>query len=384
MSIRIDKERARTLLRTEAAAVTGGSPIDPEWKALIETLSKECENSSKTHIAFAGTAVLAKATERRADVYAVKSRANTPGAYSARGLCHGVLVPNADELGIDLGRTGREPLNNQPYFQIESVSESELLKKTKRTQGSQPIKALVAILKKLDRASPDDAMMGLRAFISVRRQYRTEYRTLAEPTSTLTAEQFAASVAEFVENDSEGGRRAQAVVAGLLEAVFPPGAVQAKRVNDPDRHFPGDVGIGGAGNHKSDGAGKGSVQRVVEVRDKPVTESDLVLFAQKAARAGIRSAMVVAVAQGQDTASVARAVARARDIGVSLVVTTDWSALTTCALFFGRAPPEATIREALRAIGKRLAEIEASLGALEQWEEILLGEPRTARDKTLD
>lgn len=58
------------------------------------------------------------------DVFAVKVGAEGEGAYSARGLGHGVLVPLAAELGINLGVTGREPLNNQPYFRIKRVSEN--------------------------------------------------------------------------------------------------------------------------------------------------------------------------------------------------------------------------------------------------------------------
>ncbi len=40
---------------------------------------------------------------------------------TARGLAHGVLVPHAPHLDINLGVTGREPLNNQPYFRIKRV-----------------------------------------------------------------------------------------------------------------------------------------------------------------------------------------------------------------------------------------------------------------------
>jgi hypothetical protein len=37
-------------------------------------------------------------------------------AFSARALAENVLVPLSAELGISLGVTGRQPLNNQPYF----------------------------------------------------------------------------------------------------------------------------------------------------------------------------------------------------------------------------------------------------------------------------
>jgi hypothetical protein len=51
--------------------------------------------------------VVAKATEVRADPFALKPSAGMPGALSARSFGHGTLVPHAAELGIDLGVHGR-------------------------------------------------------------------------------------------------------------------------------------------------------------------------------------------------------------------------------------------------------------------------------------
>jgi hypothetical protein len=38
-------------------------------------------------------------------------------------LCHSVLVPLSAELGFSLGVTGREPLNNQPYFRMTRLDD---------------------------------------------------------------------------------------------------------------------------------------------------------------------------------------------------------------------------------------------------------------------
>jgi SacI restriction endonuclease len=63
------------------------------------------EGVSKTHVAFLGTAMLAKGMNRCADLFAIKPEhaENNPNAFSARTLCHSVLVPLAAELGINLG-----------------------------------------------------------------------------------------------------------------------------------------------------------------------------------------------------------------------------------------------------------------------------------------
>ena len=47
------------------------------------------------------------------------------GVISADSGCHSVLVPAAAELGISLGVTGREPLNNQPYFRMTRLGDNQ-------------------------------------------------------------------------------------------------------------------------------------------------------------------------------------------------------------------------------------------------------------------
>jgi hypothetical protein len=62
--------------------------------------------------------MLAKSVNHEADLFAIKPdhAPDNPLAFSARTLCHGIIVPLSAELGISIGVTGREPLNNQPYF----------------------------------------------------------------------------------------------------------------------------------------------------------------------------------------------------------------------------------------------------------------------------
>src|SRR5690606_17545411 len=95
--------------------------IDPGWQQKVEEISQLCDQGApRTHVAFVGTAMLAKSMDADADLYAIKPAhaSDNKNSYSARTLCHSVLVPLAAELGIHLGVTGREPLNNQPYFRM--------------------------------------------------------------------------------------------------------------------------------------------------------------------------------------------------------------------------------------------------------------------------
>jgi hypothetical protein len=106
----------------EEALASDTDSLSTEWVDKVETLSQFCEKGvSKTHIAFLGTAMLAKCINMKADLLAIKPNhsKDNPYAFSARSLCHSVLVPLAAEIGFSLGVSGREPLNNQPYFRMK-------------------------------------------------------------------------------------------------------------------------------------------------------------------------------------------------------------------------------------------------------------------------
>ena len=125
MAIRIDRNTARRILREEVANAAEGQ-IDEPWARLVARLSEACASSGGTHIAFLGTALLAKAVDLRVDVFSVKARSGTAGAYSARGLCTDPLVGEAVRGGFHIGVTGREPLNNQPYFRLDRATEEAM------------------------------------------------------------------------------------------------------------------------------------------------------------------------------------------------------------------------------------------------------------------
>jgi hypothetical protein len=71
----------------------------------------------------------------------------------------------------------------------------------------------------------------------------------------------ASFITDFVKENSEGGKRAQAVAAGLLGVFAGSERIVSDRINDPDRHLPGDVGIKRTDNPKL-------WEKVFEVRDK--------------------------------------------------------------------------------------------------------------------
>src|ERR1700681_3951819 len=113
--MKIDEELAAKIVRDEASRIEREG-FDEAWAAKVKKLSELC-SSARTHIAFLGTVMIAKATNLKADLFAIKPEhaGNNANAFSARTLSENVLVPLSAEIGFNIGSTGRQPLNNQPY-----------------------------------------------------------------------------------------------------------------------------------------------------------------------------------------------------------------------------------------------------------------------------
>jgi len=323
---------------------------------LVSQLSDECERgANKTFIAMLGTALLAKATDLRADPFALKSGLGTPGAYSARSLCQHVLAAHAPRLGIDLGVTGREPLNNQPFFAEE------------RVHDSLPVHPRAAagfnlLLKGLERISAIDsdgeARAALRAFLRSRTEERYAGRLDLAADYSCTVSDLVEAVEEFVGSASEYGRRAQAVVAGVLDAVSS-SEVAVSQVHDPDRHFPGDVNI----------SADGLIRIPLEVRDKPVNEPDVYHFVRKVSDANVPRAGIVAIGGMHGQWSMIELQSFANSHGITLQIFGSWRDFISAASFWGDRRFEGV--DVLTRIHQRSIELEVSPDGLRQWEDIV-------------
>ncbi len=260
--VRIDSSAAENLLRREFEAVAAGESVDASWQHKVEELSKLCEapGSSRTHIAFLGTAMVAKAVNLQADLLAIKPNhaEGNPNAFSARTLCHTVLVPLSAELGFHIGVTGREPLNNQPYFRMKRLGDGTPV----HARARPAFNYMIGLGKELQRIrTHTEAKTALRSFLAVRRGYLPQYPGQKAEDLRISEHSFLAAVAKFVGESSGGGRRAQAAVAELVDISAGEYRVANVRINDPSRHYPGDVAI----RSKSD---PDEWAQAIEVRDK--------------------------------------------------------------------------------------------------------------------
>ncbi len=316
----------------------------------------------KTHIAFLGTAMLAKSINRKADLYAIKPTL-APGnenAFSARTLCHGVLVPVAAELGISLGVTGREPLNNQPYFRMSRLGDETPVHGGGRAAFDYMLKLIGQLTAFKDETR---ARRALRAFIAVRRRYQPRY-IVADGQASVTPEHLVSLITGFVREDSEGGRRAQAIVAGLLDVYAGTGRVESGRINDPSRKYAGDVCVRMAEDPSQ-------WEKAFEVRDKPMSASDVQIFGKKCVDMGVREAAVVMVADRQPTLDGYALSAWASGFGIGMTLFHGWQMAVDQILFWAELPkPEAAILAAER-IEARLVAIEASAEAVTRWQSLM-------------
>lgn len=353
--VRIDKAKAKQVLWEEAAKVPAGY-IDRTWEGDVEKLSKACEGASMTHVAALGTAILARCVSPHVDVFALKASVGDRG-YSARSLCKDVLAPNARELDINLGVSGPEPLNNQPYFGKASISRDMNVKGNAQIA----LNVLNDILEKLDKL-PDEASAraALRAFIAVRRRYGTRYSAKVDATLDVTVDDLVARIATFVSEDSDGGKRAQAVVAGLMDVLAGPDRVKTQKVNNPSRKVPGDVAVESAGDDEE-------WERILEVRDKPVTREDLITLASRTADAGVGEAIMVAVAAGQPEIPIDEPRKWAAQRNVSLSFYRDWSTLVRQVLLWAPAATLAAAKQVPAFVLDRLMALEVPEATANRW-----------------
>jgi hypothetical protein len=357
--VRIDKRLAEEVLRAEAALADAG-PLDPHWMEKIETLSVLCEEADvRTHIAFFGVVALAKSVDRRADLFAVKPKLakGNPYAFSARTLIYDVLAPLAPELGYNLGVTGREPLNNQPYFRMKYLGDDTPVHAASRA----PFEFMLGLVSDLNKAPDEDsARLALRAFIAVRRRYQPVYAAILGEART-TPDELKAAVKTLVGESSEEGRRAQGVSAALFDVLYGVERVESGRINDPSRKYPGDVCIAGAQGW----------EKAVEVRDKVVRASDVQMFAIKCVSMDVLEAAVLMVAANQPRLDEIELEKWATKHGLSLTLFHGWDSFIDQVLFWSPLPKLIAANMAVERIHARLMGVEASPAAVERWLELL-------------
>ncbi|MEM7207576.1 MAG: restriction endonuclease, SacI family [Pseudomonadota bacterium] len=365
MTIKFDKTVAYQLL--EALLDDIGGSENQEWEERVKKLSYLCdEGNARTHIAFLGVQLLAKSLNPKVNLYYIKPtkapEEHKERSYSARTLCEKVLVPFATKHDINLGVSGAEPLNNQPYFRMSYLDDGTPVHATSKPAWEY----MLSLIEEVDSFNVDQAINALRAFLAVRSAAKVEYPTLDLKNRVLPLSLIDA-LETLVSDQSENGKRAQAATAGVLDAAFGNSRVDmgSGRINDPSRKRPGDVCI----LHVSDDS---LYEKSFEVKDKIVAETDVIRFVRNAIQQyRVLDFGYLALASSQPRLDEHEIAQWAESRGASISLFYNWTDFVRQALFW---TPKGTLdlaNDTTHYIAERLKEIEASPEAVSLWVKLL-------------
>lgn len=350
MGIKISQTIARQVLEVAFEWASSDRPVPEAW---TEFAIQTFQMTSKTYTPALGTVLLARATDDRVDPLSIKTEYG-PDTYSLRTLGHEVLVPAARQLGFSIRNTGREPLNNQPFFRYDHMSAID------RVRNKPEHDRFLAGLAKIGSADRDEALAALAAFLRVAistAQQLDDY-TLAD--GTLTVQRVIAAVETFLGEDVDRPRRTQALVAAAFDVTHHD--VRSRKINDPSRDYPGDVQAF-EGNEPILAA---------EARAKRVRSTEVESFVFACRQAGIERAFMIVLSPSHQALPVNMLCQKALDYtGVLLTIIEDVEDLLIDV--FGWS--DLTLSNALQiftaSMLARLKEIEASNRSLSQWVDLL-------------
>jgi hypothetical protein len=350
VGITLDYDEAQARLVEAIALAKSSKALPGQWLSYTQKLWL---SPSKTYIPALGTGLLARATDSRVDALALKED-SSDNAYSARTLCHNVLVPASKNFGFDLRTTGREPLNNQPFFRYDRITADARVHK--RSQAHYNF--LIELLDKANELSKEQALEALAAFL------RVCFQAAAKKTMTADLDNVVLRLASIVEltekfmyQNLEGGKRPQGIVAAVFDMVFCD--VRTSRVNAPSRDYPGDVKV----------FIDNQFIMSTEVRAKPVFEFEVLQFAEALVRSGVRRGAIVALDTSQESLDEAL-VQVSRETDILLTAFYSLPDLIVEALMWSPYSLETILGELPARITKRLAEMEISQQSLRQWIEL--------------
>src|SRR5207248_581566 len=100
---------------------------------------------------------------------------------------------------------------------------------------------LVTSLRKVGRLSEKEAVAALAAFLRVRLRVAAQMQHVDLQGASVGVRRLIKESEVFINEDPEGGKRGQALVAAAFDLAFQ--TVRMGRINDPSRRFPGDVQV---------------------------------------------------------------------------------------------------------------------------------------------
>lgn len=347
MPTKVDYEAAGSVLEDALTQAMNEKTLPVEWVSLSRSVFAL---DSKTWTPVLATMLLAKSVNSQIDAMSLKVDPENEYSYSARNLCHGVLVPAAVEHNFSIRNTGREPLNNQPFFRYLRFDELE------RVKNPADRDFFVEVAKKADALTSQGAAQALAAFLKVALDATAKVQSVKIKSTGLTPAGALNAAGDFLRADAnDRPRRLQAFAAACLDLTYP--GVKARRINDPSVDLPGDVQV----------LVGSTVTHAIEVRGKPVSASELTSFVRACLNAQTQRAIVFVDSAEQQSLEVDELTRSNGPTDMQVMVFTSFASLLSSALLWTNRPLGEAIETFTKRMLERLREIEVSVSSLDEW-----------------
>ncbi|MER7702181.1 restriction endonuclease, SacI family [Kitasatospora sp. NPDC097605] len=371
-TLTVDKRAAWQNLTEALQLATESDNLPGEWIARSRQVGKA---SNATNTPVLGVALLAKATNK--DVAALALQTKVHRGYSPRGLAKSVFVPFCVEHEIDLRTTGAEPFNNNPFYNKTHIHK-DLIPENKVTARAE-LEYLIDCLEVADFLEGDTALRALAAFLKVRIEDGNKATILQLEKNSLTLPEISDLIEKFINQNREGGKRGQALVAACFDLVHPD-KVYSGAINDPSRKVPGDVTFEIPQDSPAGTLPIASVadfaNRIVilsgEAKQKIVMESEVLQFVDRLAASGIGKALYVAVHPNQKDLDPEALSRKAQErSGVLLHVITDPKDLIRSAIQWSPLSLSACLQQLPQLLVERLKDFHCGKDSQQEWADML-------------
>lgn len=349
----VSNSSANEVLERAVTIAQSNADLPAEW---LEAARSVFRLSAKTYTPALGTLLLAKATDSTVDALSIK--ATGENGYSIRTLGHNVLVPASVRYGFSIRTTGREPLNNQPFFRYEHMREID------RVLNKEQFDVFLTIAKRANKLPGDATLFALAAFLRVAFNETNKVSKIVLKEGDLSAAGIENATANFLRQSApERPRRLQAFAAACLDLGHYD--VRSRRINDPSRDVPGDVQA-----YWND-----APYLSMEVRGKAVPETEISAFAESCFRAGISRVIIFVDWRGHEHIEPSEVTSQTvQNEHVLLSIFESCRDLVREALTWADLPLLAATAHLRERVFERLSEIESMPETLQDWASLVAEE----------
>jgi len=362
-TLTISKEKASTLLQAEWNYVEARQDKNflntQRYKQEIQWIKEIIRGKQLTYKYILLTAALAKVINQRVHYRALQKGSTLQGAYDARSLAHGVVVPFEKSHGERFGGS------NEPYLNRPARYPEFDLSNRDRNRNAQ--ERLFYLLDNCQRYSTQDKTLPkafLQQVLKEMLSLKPTKRVFKIPPVKVSLQATVEIVNEFLQVSGSGERLvavSAAVFASMCKIFGDTFHVRVYPVNWPDKFAKtaGDIEF-----YKDD-----KIVRAVEVKDKPISESDLRHCQMKAKRHGITEYIILAGAGvvTDDELAITKFINSQLKHGINLYILSVPQQLFPYFVYLG----EKGRKVFLTKVGTYLNEIKATRANKKSWQQLI-------------